>query len=172
MQAQPSLRLRGLPECLNLSGLGLGGQPRAGLWLFPAEQPRAQAVWSGRLHTPWAGADPVWLRHCERSPVLSVCSIPPSPQRDWTSEPKKKKCPPPSALCQGGNQTLKRPANRRSYKGLTNRSKGNKQMRWKQINFIYLGGNALEATGHRLKPCGYYRLHRKGPIDLEKYKSD
>ena len=45
-------------------------------------------------------------------------------------------------------------------------------MRWKQINFIYLGGNALEATGHRLKPCGYYGLHRKGPIDLEKYKSD
>ena len=33
-------------------------------------------------------------------------------------------------------------------------------------------GNALEATGNRLKPCGYYRLHRKGPIDLEKYKSD
>ena len=33
-------------------------------------------------------------------------------------------------------------------------------------------GNALEATGHRLKPCGYYWLHRKGPIDLEKYKSD
>ena len=24
----------------------------------------------------------------------------------------------------------------------------------------------------RLKPCGYYGLHRKGPIDLEKYKSD
>ena len=33
-------------------------------------------------------------------------------------------------------------------------------------------GNALEATGNRLKPCGYYGLHRKGPIDLEKYKSD
>ena len=30
----------------------------------------------------------------------------------------------------------------------------------------------VEATGHRLKPCGYYGLHRKGPIDLEKYKSD
>jgi len=33
-------------------------------------------------------------------------------------------------------------------------------------------GTALEATGNRLKPCGYYRLHRKGPIDLEKLKSD
>ena len=30
----------------------------------------------------------------------------------------------------------------------------------------------MEATGNRLKPCGYYQLHRKGPIDLEKYKSD
>ena len=30
----------------------------------------------------------------------------------------------------------------------------------------------MEATGHRLKPCGYHGLHRKGPIDLEKYKSD
>ena len=30
----------------------------------------------------------------------------------------------------------------------------------------------MEATGNRLKPCGYYHLHRKGPIDLEKYKSD
>ena len=29
-------------------------------------------------------------------------------------------------------------------------------------------GTALEATGNRLKPCGYYPLHRKGPIDLEK----
>ena len=86
-QAQPSLRLWGLPECLNLSGLDLGAQPRAGLWLFPAEQPRAQAVWAGRLHAPWAGADPVRLRHCEHMPVLFVCSIPPSPQRDWTSEP-------------------------------------------------------------------------------------
>ena len=33
-------------------------------------------------------------------------------------------------------------------------------------------GHALKATGNRLKPCGYYGLHRKGPIDLEKYKSD
>ena len=30
----------------------------------------------------------------------------------------------------------------------------------------------MEATGNRSKPCGYYGLHRKGPIDLEKYKSD
>ena len=53
-------------------------QPRAGHGWFLAQQPRAWAVWAGRLHVPWAGADPVWLRHCERTPVLFVCSIPPS----------------------------------------------------------------------------------------------
>ena len=66
-------------------------QPRASHGWFLAEQPRAWAVWAGRLHTLWAEADPVWLRHCEHTPVLFVCSVPPSPQRDWTSEPKKKK---------------------------------------------------------------------------------
>ena len=91
-------------------------QSRASHGWFLAEQPRAWAVWAGRLHAPWAEAGPVWLRHWEHTPMLFVCSVPPSPQHDWTSEPKKKKkCPPPSPLCQGGNQTLKRPANRRSY---------------------------------------------------------
>ena len=28
-------------------------KPRAGLGQFPAEQPRAWAVWAGRAHTPW-----------------------------------------------------------------------------------------------------------------------
>ena len=64
-------------------------QPRAGLGRFLAEQPRAWAVWEGRAHELWAGAVPVWLRHCEHTPVLFVCSVPPSPQCDWTSEPKK-----------------------------------------------------------------------------------
>ena len=27
-------------------------------------------------------------------------------------------------------------------------------------------------TGTRLKPCSYYWLHWKGPIDLEKYKPE
>ena len=31
----------------------------------------------------------MWLRHCEHTPVLFVCSVPPSPQHDLTSEPKK-----------------------------------------------------------------------------------
>ena len=37
----------------------------------------------------WVGANPVWPRHCEHPPVLFVCSVPPSPQHDWTSESKK-----------------------------------------------------------------------------------
>jgi len=34
-----------------------------------------------------------------------------------------------------------------------------------RIFFFFLQSN-------RLKPRGYYGLHRKGPIDLEKYKLD
>ena len=40
---------------------------------------------------PWAGAGPVGLRHREHMPLLFVCGIPPSPQHDWTSEPKTNK---------------------------------------------------------------------------------
>ena len=43
------------------------------------------------MHCEW-GKDPVWLRHCERTPVLCVCSIPPYlPSARLNSEPKKKK---------------------------------------------------------------------------------
>ena len=38
-------------------------QPRASLGRFPAEQPRAWAVWAGRVHVRWVGAGLVWLRH-------------------------------------------------------------------------------------------------------------
>ena len=77
-----------------------------------------RAAWSlssvdrGSTH-PWAGANPVWLEHCECSPhkpVTFVCSAPPSPQQHWTSEPKKETTF--ACLYQGGNKTLKRPANR------------------------------------------------------------
>ena len=64
-------------------------QLRAGLGWFLVEQPRAWAVWAGRAHAPWAGAGPAWLRHCKHMPVLFVCSVSLSPQRDWKSEPKK-----------------------------------------------------------------------------------
>ena len=68
-------------------------QPRASFGWFLAEQHRPWAVWAGRAHEPWARAGPVWLRHWEHTPVLLVCSVPLSPQRDWTNEPKN--CPPP-----------------------------------------------------------------------------
>ena len=60
-------------------------QPRAGLRLFLTVQHRAWAVCAesrgrpSRAETLQAHAN-----------VLLVCSIPPSPQCDWTSEPKKK----------------------------------------------------------------------------------
>ena len=108
MESAP-LRTTWVPEPERLRP-GRCMQPRAGLGRFLAEQPRAWAVWAGRVHELWAEAGPVWLRHYEHMPVLFVCSVPPSPQRDWTSKPKKVSTTAP--LCQGANQTLKRPANR------------------------------------------------------------
>ena len=64
-------------------------QPRPNVRWSLVEQPRAWAVRAGKAHALWAGAGPVWLRHWEHMPALFVCSVPPSPQRDWTSEPKK-----------------------------------------------------------------------------------
>ena len=103
------LRTTRVPESERLR-TGRCMQPRAGLRWFLAEQPRDWAVWSVRGHVPWAGTGPVWLRHHEHTPVLFVCSAPPSPQRDWTSEPKKSVHHRP--LVSGWIQTLKRPANR------------------------------------------------------------
>ena len=85
MQAQSSLRLWGLPECLSLSDLDLGGACSPGQALDGSGQSNLKP----KLCAPRAGAGPVWLRHCEHMPVLFVCSVPPSPQCNWTSEPKK-----------------------------------------------------------------------------------
>ena len=62
---------------------------RACIRQFPAEQPRVWAVQTGKAHMPWAGANPVWLKHSNHMPVIFVCSVLTSPQHDWTSEPKK-----------------------------------------------------------------------------------
>ena len=91
-QAQSSLHLWEIPECLTLRGLHLGGACSPG--------PASDGSWWSNLEpelcAPWAGAGPAWLRHCEHTPVLFVCSIPSPPQHDWTSEPKKgvHHCPP------------------------------------------------------------------------------
>ena len=74
----------------------------------------------------------MWLRHCERTPVL-------------------KKIVSSTVPFVSGREL---------------------DTRDQQTEEAITEGNALEATGHRLKPCGYYGLHRKGPIDLEKYKLD
>ena len=80
-QAQLSLCHCGVPENLNLSGLDLGSACNSG----PAP---CRATWSlssvdGESTHARSGANPVWPRHCERSPhspVRFVCSVPPSPQ--------------------------------------------------------------------------------------------
>ena len=70
------------PECLRP---GKCTQPRACLRQFPC-----RATWSlnsvdwERTHA-MSGANPVGLKHCEHSPhtpVIFVCSVPPSPQHD------------------------------------------------------------------------------------------
>ena len=86
------LRTTRVPEPGRLR-LGKCVQPRAGLRQFPPEQPRAWAVWAGRAHVLWTGASPVWLRHCEHTPVLFVCSVPlPHSAMEQVS---LKMCPPP-----------------------------------------------------------------------------
>ena len=85
MQSQPNLHLWGYlsaePERLRP---GRCTEPRAGHRRFLAEHHRAGAVCALR-----AGTGPAGLRYCVHMTVLFVCSIPPSPQHDWTSEPKK-----------------------------------------------------------------------------------
>ena len=111
------LRTTWVPEPERL-GPGKCRQPRPSHRWFPAEQPRAWAAWAGRLHAPWTGARPS-VAETLRAHASIIClqhpSLPPHSAAEQVSLKKKKKCPPPSPLCQGGNQTLKRPANRRSY---------------------------------------------------------
>ena len=70
----------------NLSGLDGGGACSLG----PASEGSRRSNLEPEQCAPCAGACPAWLRHCEHTPVLFVCSILPFPQHDWTSEPKKK----------------------------------------------------------------------------------
>jgi len=91
--AQPSLCPCGVPENLNLSSWHLGRAWNAGPALDSTLQSNlGSEQCRPRKHTlPWAGANPVWSIHCEQSPhtpLISVCSVPPSPQHNWTSEPK------------------------------------------------------------------------------------
>ena len=87
IEVQPSLCHCGIPKNLNLRGLDLGSAHNPGPTLdsSPAEQPGAWAVQTGKAHTPWVGANPVWPRHCEHfphTPVIFVCHVPPSLQHN------------------------------------------------------------------------------------------
>ena len=94
-----------------------------------------------------------WSTASTRQCYLQHPSLP-SQQCDWTSEPKK----------QNKKSILHHPLCVRAE----TRHWRDQQTAVEAIT----EGTALEATGNRLKPCGYYWIHRKGPIDLEKYKSD
>ena len=103
-QAQPSLRLCGVPENLNLnlSGLGLGSAGDSGP--APCRAAGSLSIVDGGSTHAVSGANPVWPEHGECSPhrpVTSVCGAPPSPQHDWTSQPKQETTS--ARLCQGRN---------------------------------------------------------------------
>jgi len=148
------MRLWGLPKCLNLRGLDLGSTGSPGPATDGSRRSNLEPDQRGQgsyTRREW-GADPVWLRHCEHTLVLLVCSIPPylpsARLNKWAPPPKKK-----SVL----HHTLCVRAETRHWRG-------------QQTEEAITEGTAFEATGNRLKPCGYYQLHRKGPIELEKYK--
>ena len=83
------LRTSWVPETEQLR-TGRCVQPRAGLRCSQWSSIEPEQCGQGG-HTR-----PVWLRYCGHTPVLFVCSVPPSPQRNWTSEPTKSvhHCPP------------------------------------------------------------------------------
>ena len=100
-QAQPSPRVCGITETLNLSGLSLGRAGNSG----PAPW---RAAWSlssvDGESTCRERGQTVWSEHCRSSPhrpVTFVCSAPPSPRHDWTREPEQETTS--ARLCQGGN---------------------------------------------------------------------
>ena len=68
-------------------GLGANGlDPKAVRAIFEAKgRPQIVPRWSyiePERCAPRARASPEWMRHCKHTPVIFVCSIPPSLQRD------------------------------------------------------------------------------------------
>ena len=62
------------------------------LWTVPLQSNlEPEQCRLGKHRPSWAGASPMWSIHHEYSPhmpMIFVCSAPPSPQHNWTSEPK------------------------------------------------------------------------------------
>ena len=118
-QAQPSLCFWGLPKCLNLSGLELGGASSPGPASDGSQQSNLepeQCGQGGYMRCERGQAQCGWGTASTCQCYLFAASLPPHNTTEQVSlKKKKKRCPPPSPLYQGGNLTLKRPANRRSY---------------------------------------------------------
>ena len=102
MQAQSSLRLCGVPKNLNLSSFDLGSA------LNP--EPASDSAWQSNLepeqcrlgkHTRREQGKPSVAETLQAHASVIFCSVRPSPQYYWTSEPKKVSTTAP--LCQGGN---------------------------------------------------------------------
>ena len=73
------------------------GRPRTVL----VEQPRAWAVWAGRMHAPWGGqAQCGWDTASTRQCYLSAASLPP---HSTTEQVSLKKCPPPPPCVRADN---------------------------------------------------------------------
>ena len=61
------------------------------------------------------GSDPVWLRHCEHTPVLFAASLPPHSATEQVSLKKKKSVLHRPLCVRAETRHLKRPGNRRIY---------------------------------------------------------
>ena len=90
-QAQPSLCFCGVPENLNLSGLDLGRACKPGPASDSSRQSNIEPEQCrlGKHTGRKRGQTPLWPNHCEHTPGIFVRGVPPSPQQDWTREPKK-----------------------------------------------------------------------------------
>ena len=117
------------PSCLGLGRAQKTG-PTESAPLRTTRVPEPERLRPGRCMQPEASLQRLWWRNLEpelcgqggytcsergqaQCGRLFAASLPPHSGTEQVSLKKKKKCPPPPTLCQGGNQTLKRPANRR-----------------------------------------------------------
>ena len=108
-------------------------QLRAGRGWFPAEQPRAWAVWAGRLHVRERGqAQCGWGTASTRQSYLFAASLPPHSTTEQVSLKKKKGV---------------------HHRPLCIRAEI-RHWRDQQTEEAITEGTTLEATGNRLKPCG------------------
>jgi len=94
-QAQQSLRLWGLPVCLNLSGLDLGGACSPGLGLNGSRRSNLEPEHcrqGGYTCREWGQAQCGWNTTSTRQCYLFAVSLPP---HSVTEQVSLKKCPPP-----------------------------------------------------------------------------